>query len=178
MQLHKIVYFFLLLLITRLASLSRILHNLSILRLSSKVVLKCTIEWKFLINSGQPMGFPLNWCNLMGGKVLISYSCFKENCKLTKEVVLCKSVSWSSSRLSINASKDSISLLIGGEISPSVVLFDAFGLFVLSQFYVCLVLLVRIFNVRGYYYTIHLDVIQSYLSCLADNLFLRWKFLN
>ena len=76
-----------------MASPSRKLHNLSILRLSSKVFLNCTPEQKFSINSGQSMGFPLNRRNSIEGKVLVSYSCFKENCKSAKEVILRKLVS-------------------------------------------------------------------------------------
>ena len=77
--------------ITLLAYPSWTLRNLSILRLSSKVVLKCTLERKFSINSAQSTGFPLNRRNLTGGKIhsfTVSYFCFKENCKLIKEVVL------------------------------------------------------------------------------------------
>ena len=126
------------------------------------------------------MGFPLNWHNSIRVKVLVSYPCFKENFKLTKELVLYKLVSWPSVRLSINATKDSVLLLIGGRMPPAVVLFDAFGWFILSQLYNFLILLVRKFDIKGYYYTIHVDValVQCFLSRLAHNLFLNWKFLN
>ena len=42
-------------------------------------------------------------------------------------------VSWPPIRSSINASKDSILLLIGGKISPLVALFDVSGWFILSK---------------------------------------------
>ena len=67
MQSHKVVYFFLLLLQHLWLLHQETLHNLSILRLSSKIILKCTLERKFSINSGQSMGFPLNRRNLIGG---------------------------------------------------------------------------------------------------------------
>ena len=47
----------------------------------------------FPLNQRNSMGFPLNQRNSIGAKILISYSCFKENCKLTNEVVLPKLVS-------------------------------------------------------------------------------------